>query len=176
MLPASRVRENDSWPILPTFTAAKDTKVHPTLSTPLSVPLAFLTCPTKVPTSEEDLSFNLNLPSFPSPPSSSSLQCIELLLHARHPNPVRQVLRSPPLHKGGDEVDWVGEKEERLISAAPLSLNGKTPDTRGTSHSGFATAKEKMFSGYAPPSPLPRGTDFLGRPCSQDTTGFPVLK
>lgn len=67
-------------------------------------------------------------------------------------------------------------KEERLISAAPASLNRKIPDTRGTNNSGFANTKEKMLSSHAPPFPLPQDTEFLGRRCSQDMTGFPVLK
>lgn len=50
-----------------------------------------------------------------------------------------------------------GEKE-RLVSKVPMTLNGKTPDTGGTNNSGFANAKEKMLSSYAPPPhpPPPR--------------------
>lgn len=67
-------------------------------------------------------------------------------------------------------------KGEEHISVAPMSLNGKAPDTQSTNNSDFAKTEEKMLSSHAPPSPLPQGIEFLGRPCSHDVTGFPVLK
>lgn len=57
-------------------------------------------------------------------------------------------------------VDWVEGKEDRLIPAAPMSLNGKTPDTRGTNNSGFANTKEKMLSSHAPPPASPKAQNF----------------
>lgn len=137
------------------------------ISTPPNIPqlcsLALLS--PKVPTSEEDLSVKLNPFSF---------LVISILIIA----PIYRALtpcQTPQPGEAGPTADRV-ERKQRLISAVPMSLNGKTPDTRGTNTSGFPNTKEKMLSGHAPPSSLPQGTEFLGRPCSHDTTGFPVLK
>lgn len=58
----------------------------------------------------------------------------------------------------------LGGGEGGLIPAAPMSLNGKTPDTRGTNNSGFANTKEKMLSSHAPPPTSPKAQNFWEGP------------
>lgn len=58
------------------------------------------------------------------------------------------------------------KKGVRLVSATPMSLNGKTSDSQGTNNLGFANTKEKMLTSHAPPTPSPKAQNFWEGPVS----------